>query len=97
MWEALLRAERTLSISEIAEQTGLVRRTVESALLSLSCHWVPVYEEQQGRTLYFGVAKPISHEQMDEIICYTNDKEKALGTRDETKFDRNGHKERSHG
>lgn len=97
VWEALLEASGPLSVEQIMGETGLGRSTVESALTSLSGHWIPVYEEKVGGLLYFGVAKVIEHEEVDEIIRYTNDKEQALGRRVEIKNAREEHKERRHG
>lgn len=68
IWNTLLEAEKPLTSRELADSCGLTMMKLKSALTSMSNHSIPVYEEKAGNQVYYGAARALSHEKIDELI-----------------------------
>lgn len=79
MWDVLVSSDKPMSASDIAEAVGSTTAKVHRAMQSLSAHTVPIYDEKAGKIVYYGAARFITNEKVDELIGNKRECEYAAG------------------
>jgi hypothetical protein len=68
IFDYLAESSKVLQVSEIAQGLNIPEAEVRRALISLSIHTIPLYEEKRGHNIFFGLLRDLSREQFFGLI-----------------------------